>query len=60
LALLPLDSGVAYEIVKLTRKFKSGLMLVLVYPGLMMQKITTREPDAGQIEWQSRPLKEVV
>ncbi len=47
LALLPLISGVAYEIVKLTRKYKSGLMLVLVYPGLMMQKITTREPDDG-------------
>jgi uncharacterized protein YqhQ len=60
LALLPLISGVAYEIVKLTRKFKSGLMLVLVYPGLMMQKITTREPDADQIEVAIAALKEVV
>ncbi len=60
LSLLPLISGVAYEIVKLTRKFKSGLMLVLVYPGLMMQKITTREPDASQIEVAIAALKEVI
>jgi uncharacterized protein YqhQ len=60
LSLLPMISGVAYEIVKLTRKFKSGLMLVLVYPGLMMQKITTREPDASQIEVAIAALKEVI
>lgn len=60
LSLLPLISGAAYEIIKLTRKFKSGFMRVLVYPGLMMQKITTREPDRGQIEVAIAALKQVI
>lgn len=60
ISLLPLISGTAYEIVKLTRKYKTGLMRALVYPGLMMQKITTREPDRQQIEVAIAALKQVI
>ncbi|MCE5200514.1 MAG: DUF1385 domain-containing protein [Armatimonadota bacterium] len=51
LALLPLVAGIAYEVIKFAGKFKdSFLTKLLTFPGLLMQKITTREPDSDMIE----------
>jgi uncharacterized protein YqhQ len=50
LALLPLLAGLSYEIIKWTAKSASPAARVLLAPGLALQKLTTREPDAGQIE----------
>jgi len=49
--LLPVIAGIGYELLKLGARFpKSTLLNILIWPGLMLQKITTREPDKKQIE----------
>lgn len=48
--LLPIISGITYEIIKWMGKSDSGISRVLAYPGLMLQKITTKEPDLMQLE----------
>jgi uncharacterized protein YqhQ len=45
-------AGLAYELLKLSGKVydKSSFARALAAPGLWLQKITTREPDDGQLE----------
>jgi uncharacterized protein YqhQ len=48
---IPVIAGVSYEILKFSGKFhKHPLMQILILPGLMVQKITTQEPDDTQLE----------
>jgi uncharacterized protein YqhQ len=55
--LLPVVSGVTYEIIKWMGKSESKLSKILSYPGLMLQKLTTKEPDLSQIEVAIEALK---
>ncbi|NMA95787.1 MAG: DUF1385 domain-containing protein [Clostridiales bacterium] len=48
--LLPIISGISYEMIKWAGKSESGLVNIVMYPGLMLQKLTTKEPDDTQIE----------
>lgn len=49
--LIPLIAGISYELLKLSARFKSNSAVrVAIYPGLWVQKLTTREPDNKQIE----------
>ena len=48
--LLPIVSGITYELIKWMGKSSSFLSRTLAYPGLMLQKLTTREPDLQQLE----------
>jgi uncharacterized protein YqhQ len=49
--LLPAIAGIAYEILRLTvKKGDSPLSRSLMAPGLLLQRLTTREPDLSQIE----------
>jgi uncharacterized protein YqhQ len=49
--LLPLVAGIAYEFQRLTAKYiESFIGKILASPGLLMQKITTVEPDDEQIK----------
>jgi uncharacterized protein YqhQ len=57
---LPLIAGLSYEIIKLAGKSNSGIVNIISYPGLMMQKLTTNEPDDKQIEVAIRALQEVI
>lgn len=51
LLLLPVIAGVSYEFLKLGDRFKGNkLMGILIWPGLKLQKMTTKEPTAKQIE----------
>ncbi len=50
LALVPVIASVSYEILKLSNRSQSRLLTALVYPGLLLQRLTTREPDEGQLE----------
>ncbi|MHB0997954.1 MAG: DUF1385 domain-containing protein [Armatimonadota bacterium] len=51
LALLPVIAGMAYEIIKFAGKHKeSALLKVLLAPGLLLQRITTRPPTDDQVE----------
>lgn len=49
--LIPVIAGISYELIKLAGKFsKYRVVNILFYPGLLLQKITTREPDDDQLE----------
>ena len=51
LAFVPLIGGLAYEAIKLSGRFKNAALLKpFIWPGLMLQKITTREPDDDQLD----------
>lgn len=48
--LLPLVAGISYEIIKWLGRSDSILKRIVSYPGLMLQRLTTREPDDSQLE----------
>ncbi len=49
--LLPLVIGVSYEVLQFTNKFRDlPLLRLLGYPGLLLQKLTTKEPEDKQVE----------
>lgn len=49
--LLPIVSGISYEILKLGFRFYNfPLMRLAILPGLLLQKITTRKPEDEEIE----------
>jgi uncharacterized protein YqhQ len=49
--LIPVVAGISYEFIKLAGRFsKYRIVNILFYPGLLLQKITTREPDDSQLE----------
>lgn len=50
MALLPLVAGISYEILKASARSKARIWSVLIAPGLWFQRITTREPDDGELE----------
>ncbi|NLI60886.1 MAG: DUF1385 domain-containing protein [Clostridiales bacterium] len=50
LLLLPLVAGVSYEIIKWAGASESKWVNIIMYPGLMLQKLTTKEPDDEQLE----------
>ncbi len=44
-------AGVSYEVLKLSARFKDNLVVrALIAPGLLLQRITTREPTDDQLE----------
>jgi uncharacterized protein YqhQ len=55
--LLPLIAGFSYEIIKLAGKSDNVIFKIISYPGMMMQKITTSEPDDEQLEVALEALK---
>ncbi|HVT57829.1 MAG TPA: DUF1385 domain-containing protein [Thermoanaerobaculia bacterium] len=51
LVLVPLVAGISYEVLRLTAKRRAApLFAALVFPGLMLQKITTQEPTDDMLE----------
>lgn len=50
LALLPVIAGVSYEFIRLAGQTDNKLVNILSKPGMMMQKLTTKEPDDSMIE----------
>ena len=50
LLLLPVVAGVSYEILRLLAKTKNKIFWIFKAPGLLLQRLTTREPDDKMIE----------
>ena len=55
--LLPLVSGVTYEIIRWLGKSDSTISKIIAWPGLLLQKITTKEPDEKMLEVAIASLK---
>jgi uncharacterized protein YqhQ len=51
IAFLPLIAGISYEVsVKWAGKHDNFLVRAIIYPGMLLQRMTTAEPDNEQIE----------
>ncbi len=50
LALLPLVAGISYEIIRLAGRSTHPFVEILSKPGLLLQRLTTKEPDDAMIE----------
>lgn len=48
--LLPVVAGVSYELIRLAGRFDNVFVNILSAPGLLLQKLTTREPEDEMIE----------
>jgi uncharacterized protein YqhQ len=49
LILLPLIAGLSYELIRLVTKTSLLVQYIFLWPGLLMQRLTTREPDEAMM-----------
>ncbi len=50
LALLPVVAGVSYELLKLLARCDGPIARALRWPGMQLQRLTTRQPDDGMLQ----------
>ena len=50
IALIPVIAGISYEIIRLAGKSDNILIRIISAPGLMLQRLTTKEPDESMVE----------
>lgn len=61
LLLIPIVAGIAYEIIRFSaRNEDNPFISQLIKPGLLLQKMTTREPDDGMVEVSIKALLPVL
>jgi uncharacterized protein YqhQ len=62
IVLIPVVSGIAYEIIKFSARNyeRSRLVRIIMAPGLALQQLTTREPSADMLEVAIASLKAVL
>ena len=58
--LVPVVVGVSYELIKLAGRCDNLFTKIVSAPGLWLQRITTFEPDDGQIEVAIAAMKIVI
>ena len=49
-AFIPLIASISYEIIRLTVKYDNSLTTIISLPAMLLQKLTTREPDRKMVE----------
>ncbi|MBO7736243.1 MAG: DUF1385 domain-containing protein, partial [Clostridia bacterium] len=50
LLLLPFVAGISYEVLRLLSRSEAKILYIFKWPGLLMQRITTKEPTDDMIE----------
>ncbi len=60
LLLLPVVAGISYEIIKLAGRYDNKFTRAISKPGMLLQYMTTVEPDDSQIEVAIASLKAVI
>ena len=59
--MLPVIAGLAYELIRFAGKHQGNrIVMMLLAPGLWLQRLTTRKPTLDQIEVSIRALEEVL
>ena len=58
--MLPIIAGISYEVLRLLAKTKSKFFYVFKIPGLLLQRLTTSEPEDGMIECAIAAFEEVL
>lgn len=57
---VPIVAGISYEIIRFLGKYNNIFTRIIAYPGMMLQKFTTKEPDDEQLEVALEALKAVI
>ena len=60
LLMLPLVAGISYEVLKLLAINDNIIFRILRAPGMLLQKLSTREPDDGMLEVSLTSFKNVL
>jgi len=61
IVLIPLIASVSYEVIRFSGFHpNSPLVQLIALPGLVLQRLTTREPDDGQIEVAIAAMEEAI
>lgn len=61
IVLLPVIAGISYEILKLSGRHAGNILVkILIAPGLLLQRLTTREPDDKMLEVALLSIKEAL
>jgi uncharacterized protein YqhQ len=61
LVLLPLIAGISYEILRFAGKHYDNILVkILIFPGILMQKITTKKPKDYMIKVAIKALKAAI
>ena len=60
LLLIPVIAGISYELLKWAGRSDSKIVKILSWPGLMLQRLTTAEPNRDQLEVAILSLKAVL
>lgn len=50
IALIPVIAGISYEIIRLAGRTENWFLNAISAPGMLLQKLTTKEPDESMIE----------
>lgn len=50
IGLIPIIAGISYELLRLAGRFDNILTNILSAPGMLLQRLTTREPDEEMVE----------
>ena len=50
IVLIPVIAGISYEVLRLAGKFDNWVVRVISAPGMLLQRLTTKEPDEDMIE----------
>ena len=58
--LLPLTCGIGYEFIKICGRYDNTVTKIISAPGLLAQRITTREPDDHMIEVAIKAMTAVI
>jgi uncharacterized protein YqhQ len=61
IVMLPIIAGLAYELIRFAGQHQGNrIVMILLAPGLWLQRLTTRKPTLDQIEVSIRALQEVL
>jgi uncharacterized protein YqhQ len=61
IVLVPLIAGLSYEVIRMAaRNMQRGFVRAAMRPGLLLQRLTTREPDLDQLEVAITSLRAVM
>jgi len=60
IALLPVIAGISYEVIRYSARRPGSLLRFVTFPGLLLQRITTKEPDEQQLGTAIRALEEAL
>ena len=60
LLLIPVIAGISYEVLQFTGRHNNKCVQIMSLPGIMLQKLTTAEPDLKQLEVAIAAMKAVL